>query len=163
MLCNSPQHCVWITFICSTALIALCCCAVSESDRGNRAGTRGAPVCQHVWRVEEIQFPVCVPFHHDNACLTTHKSQNFYPDKRGNGQEKGQTDGKKECSVCGVFKVASGCNATSAPAGMKPETHVRVKETVLYSETLVSPKRMLHNLHGKNTTETNPSESATKV
>lgn len=73
-------------------------------------------------------------------------------------------DGENECSVCGVFRVASGCDATSALAGMKPETHMWVKETALYSETLVSPKRMLHNLHGKNTTKANPSESArTKV
>lgn len=70
-----------------------------ESDRGaaegDGAGTRGAPICRHVERGEEIQFSVCVPFHQDGSRLTTHKSRNVYPDKCGNRLEKSQTDGTK--------------------------------------------------------------------
>lgn len=45
LLCNSLRHCVWITFICAAALIALCCCAVSEKviERTVRWGHREHP------------------------------------------------------------------------------------------------------------------------
>lgn len=88
-----------------------------EEVRGwGGAGTQGAPICRHVERGDEIQFSVCVPFHQDGSCLTTHKSRNLYPDKCGNWLEKSQTDGKSEWSVSGGFRVASGGEGTSAQA-----------------------------------------------
>lgn len=114
---NSLQHCVWITFICTAALIALCC-SVSEEviERTMRRGHKKHPYVSMSRERRRNPISCLCPFTPgqrllDHAKLLTRCTWHW------TGNRARQMRGVNEA----LLKVASGHNETSLLAGVRPK------------------------------------------